>query len=75
MFNVGVPVDIGRSYIGNNVPAPTGGARAVYFSASAAVLYDNQGNVYGAIESIRDITYHKKAEEQKRKAEKDLKGC
>ena len=44
-----------------------------YLSASAAVLYDHDGNVYGAIESIRDITDRKKAEEQKRIAEKELK--
>ncbi len=44
-----------------------------YLSASAGVLYDHDGNVYGAIESIRDITDRKKAEEQKRIAEKELK--
>ena len=45
----------------------------VYLSASAAVLFDNEGNVYGAIESIRDITDRKRAEELKQKAEKELK--
>jgi PAS domain S-box-containing protein len=44
-----------------------------YLSASAAVLYDHDGNVYGAIESIRDVTDHKRAEEQKRIAEEELK--
>ncbi|MGD0953931.1 MAG: PAS domain S-box protein, partial [Methanotrichaceae archaeon] len=44
-----------------------------YLSASAAILYDHDGNVYGAIESIRDITDRKKTEEQKRIAEEELK--
>lgn len=46
---------------------------AVYLAASAAVLFDNEGNVYGAIESIRDITDRKRTEELKQKAEKELK--
>jgi PAS domain S-box-containing protein len=45
----------------------------VYLSGSAAVLYDDEGNVYGAIESIRDVTDRKRAEEQKQKAERELK--
>ena len=36
---------------------------ASYLTASAAVLYDWKGNIYGAIESMRDITERKKAEE------------
>ena len=36
---------------------------ASYLYASAAVLYDWEGNIYGAIESMRDITERKKAEE------------
>ncbi len=34
-----------------------------YLHASAAILYDSEGEIYGAIESIRDITENKMAEE------------
>ena len=37
--------------------------RTVYLVGSATVLYDPQGNVFGAIESIRDITARKQAED------------
>ena len=37
--------------------------RTVYLVGSATVLYDPQGNVFGAIESIRDITERKQAED------------
>ncbi|MFZ3149977.1 MAG: PAS domain S-box protein [Methanothrix sp.] len=36
----------------------------VYLMGSAAVLYDSAGNVFGAIESIRDITEKKQAEDR-----------
>ena len=36
---------------------------AVYLFGKAAVLYDSAGYVFGAIESIRDITERKRAEE------------
>lgn len=39
----------------------------------ASPLYDSRGNVVGAIESIRDITVRKRAEEALKKREKDLK--
>jgi len=36
---------------------------AIYLFGKAAVLYDSAGNVFGTIESIRDITERKRAEE------------
>ncbi|NMB79806.1 MAG: PAS domain S-box protein, partial [Methanomicrobiales archaeon] len=35
-----------------------------YFWAKASPLYDPQGNIYGAIETIRDITDRKRAEQE-----------
>jgi len=37
--------------------------KSLYLLGSAAVLYDSEGTVYGAIESIRDITNRKMIEE------------
>jgi PAS domain S-box-containing protein len=48
------------------MPNMRGGA--VYLFGKAAVLYDSSGNVFGAIESIRDITERKHAEEELKKA-------
>jgi PAS domain S-box-containing protein len=48
---------MGESYM----PNMRGGS--VYLLGSAAVLYDSAGNVFGAIESIRDITEKKLAED------------
>ncbi|NPV05017.1 MAG: PAS domain S-box protein [Syntrophaceae bacterium] len=42
------------------------GKERVYLAGTAAPLYDSQGNIAGAIESIRDITDKKRAEEQLR---------
>jgi signal transduction histidine kinase/DNA-binding response OmpR family regulator len=42
--------------------------KAVYLVGSAAVLYNSEGEVYGAIESIRDITERKLAEEDLKSA-------
>jgi len=36
----------------------------LYLVGSATALYDSNGNIFGAIESIRDITERKRAEEQ-----------
>ncbi len=43
------------------MPNMRGGS--VYLMGSATVLYDSAGNVFGAIESIRDITEQKQAED------------
>jgi PAS domain S-box-containing protein len=53
---------IGEAYM----PSMKGGA--VYLIGSAAVLYDSYGNVFGAIESIRDISERKHAEEELQRA-------
>jgi PAS domain S-box-containing protein len=46
--------------------------RAAYLIGRASPLYDFRGNVVGAIESIRDITEHKRAEEALRDANRQL---
>ena len=53
---------IGESFI------PDLNGKAIYLLGSAAVLYDSEGKIYGAIESIRDITERKMAEEDLKSA-------
>jgi len=50
-------------------PALPGGGRHLF--ATASVLRDAQGEIVGAIESIRDITDRKQAEEELRQAKAD----
>ncbi len=51
---------------GSLVPEMLG--EPAYLLGSAAVLYDSEGTIYGAIESIRDITDRKMAEEDLKSA-------
>ena len=53
---------VGDSFINDMLGAPA------YLLGSAAVLYDSEGTIYGAIESIRDITDRKMAEEDLKSA-------
>lgn len=46
--------------------------QGAYIFAAAGPLYDNAGNIVGAIETIRDITDQKRAEEQLRDTNKRL---
>jgi PAS domain S-box-containing protein len=46
--------------------------RRTFIYAKASPLYDGRGNIMGAIESIRDITERKHAEEALEKREKEL---
>ncbi|MDD5143300.1 PAS domain S-box protein [Methanoregula sp.] len=50
------------------LPAPKG--KRIFVIAKASPLYDKAGNITGAIESIRDITDRKKAEEAQRESER-----
>lgn len=56
----------------NYVPAAFGG-RGAYLWGIAAPLFDTEGNLIGAIESIRDMTHHKRAERELRESEKRLR--
>ena len=47
-------------------------AGAVYLYGKAAALYDSSGNLFGAIESIRDITDRKNAEQIRERLVKEL---
>ncbi|HSD57644.1 MAG TPA: PAS domain S-box protein [Methanotrichaceae archaeon] len=49
---------IGEAYM----PHLKGGG--IYLVGSASALYDSNGNIFGAIESIRDITERRRAEEE-----------
>jgi PAS domain S-box-containing protein len=46
--------------------------RATYLFGTAGALYDPRGNIVGAIESIRDITLQKQAEEALKESQQQL---
>jgi len=58
-------------FIETFVPTINGGQGA-YLSGTSSPLYDSGKNLIGAIESIRDITNHKKLEQKLYQREKDL---
>jgi len=51
---------------------PTFGESGTYFWAKASPLYDPQGNIVGAIETIRDITDRIRAEQETKKTAQRL---
>jgi PAS domain S-box-containing protein len=58
---------------GAYMPTLKGGG--IFLVGSAAALYDSEGNISGAIESIRDVTENKHAEEELRKAKEDAESA
>ena len=61
----------GGTLVGESYKSTVRGGKA-YLLGTAAALYDSKGNIVGAIESIRDITDHKRAEEALQKAHDEL---
>jgi PAS domain S-box-containing protein len=57
----------GNTVVGESFISDLNG-KAVYLLGSATVLYDSEGKIYGAIETIRDITEAKMAEEDLKSA-------
>lgn len=58
---------------GAYMPTLKGGG--IFLVGSAAALYDSEGNISGAIESIRDVTENKHAEEELRKAKEEAESA
>ncbi len=63
----------GTLFGGAYMPTLKGGG--IFLVGSAAALYDSEGNILGAIESIRDVTENKKAEEELRKAKEEAESA
>ena len=53
--------------------SPSFGKEGTYVECKAAKLYDAQGNVIGAIETVRDITAMKRAEQERERLISELK--
>ncbi|MCP4746501.1 MAG: PAS domain S-box protein [Desulfobacteraceae bacterium] len=51
---------------------PLLGEQGRYLAGAATKLYDAQGNIVGAIETVRDITDQRKAEEKLKRSNQDL---
>lgn len=60
---------VGEAY----VPALNGGG--TYLQGSASALYDSNGNYWGAIESLRDITNRKHTEEALQRSKEDAESA
>jgi len=58
---------------GAYMPTLKGGG--IFLVGSAAALYDSEGNISGAIESIRDVTENKHAEEELSKAKEEAESA
>jgi len=56
-------IDMANGTLEGEAYMPNMKGGAVYLLGRSAVLYDSSGNIFGAIESIRDITERKRAEE------------
>jgi len=54
---------------------PTLKGGGIFLVGSAAALYDSEGNISGAIESIRDVTENKHAEEELSKAKEEAESA
>ncbi|MDD1728401.1 MAG: PAS domain S-box protein [Methanospirillum sp.] len=62
----------GDKIIGERFVSTLFGGKGAYVWVVASPLYDSDGSVVGAIESIRDITHRKKAEDEIRAAYEQL---
>lgn len=63
----------GTTLYGEGYVARVHGGEGGYLWAIASPLFDIDGNIIGAVESIRDITHRKRAESELKESEKRLK--
>ena len=62
----------GDRFLGEVFVPNTYGGKGAYLLVSSSKLYDLHGNTVGAIESIRDITARKRAEEEREESQRQL---